>query len=996
MVSQQLSHYRIIGKLGVGGMGEVFLAEDMKLERKVAIKMLPAKSLTDGHAKKRLFREAKAAATLDHPNICAIHEVSEEGDSLFIVMQYVDGATLSKKIKDNPLSPAEVVDIGIQVAGALVEAHSHGIIHRDVKPQNVIITPRGQVKVLDFGLAKQVRGAETLDVEARTESRLTEEGQVVGTAGYMSPEQLRGENIDARSDLFSLGVTLYECATGKPAFSGNSVIEISSQVLQVEPQRPSRVNQDVPRGLEEIILKAMAKDIQTRYQSADALLEDLRKLRAALTDGSGFRTRAMTGGLNSLPMTVALTGALQKTRVKFAGLVVLISILGIWGALQFLRPSPHQPSKQASSWYERGTDEIRAGTYYQASKNLEQSVENDPSYALAHARLAEAYVEIDNTDKAMSELLRALSLAPDRSALSTVDAMYLDGIAATVRRDFAAAIDYYGKIADRSSSAEKSNAYVDLGRAYEKSENIDKAIEYYSQAAKLNSQSAPAFLRLGILYGRRQDLKDATDAFDKAEAIYGVMSNQEGQAEVLFQRGALSSKMRKLADAKAQLEKALEISKGATNKYQYVKTQLQLSSVYEAEGNTERAKEIATEAINAAQSNKIRSLETSGLMDLGFLFLSRGEFDEAGKRFRQALDYAQADKARRAEARARYLLGSLNLKQGNLDDAISFLQQANEFYKSAGYRLESSNALLLTARANRVKGQYETALQAFEQVRDIAKQLGDPAREASSLSSIALTLGELERYTEALARLDESLKINESLGAKVDAGYDQMNRSGLLWQLGRYQEARLALDQASSIANRPEDSYKLVLARVYLTESQMALSERRFAEARSKGQQALDVAGSQAKDLACPAKYTTALAQALSGGAQQAQKLCEDAVALARDVNSPRQLSSALLALAEVFLLRDDARGALSNALQAQTMFSQSAQRDSEWRALLIAARASQLAGDKSAAQSYASRAESLCSGLWQVWGADAYKSYLRRPDIQNYRKQLALILSGK
>lgn len=974
-------------------MGEVFLAEDIKLGRKVAIKMLPSKSLEDGQARKRLFREAKAVATLDHPNICAIHEVNEEGGSLFIVMQYVDGATLSKKIKDNPLSPAEVVDIGTQVAEALAEAHSHGIIHRDVKPQNVIITPRGQVKVLDFGLAKQVRGAEALDVEARTESRLTEEGQVVGTAGYMSPEQLRGENIDARSDLFSLGVTLYECATGKPAFSGNSVIEISSQVLQIEPPQPSRINPDVPPGLENIIRKAMAKEVHLRYQSADALLEDLGKLRAALSDGSGFRTRAMTGGLNSI--TKAVTGALQKTRVNFLVPVVLIAILGIWGALYFLRPSPHQPLAPASAWYERGTDEIRAGTYYQASKDLEQSIENDPSFALAHARLAEAYVEIDNTDKAMSELLHALSLAPDRSALSTLDAMYLDGIAATVRRDFAAAIDYYGKIADRASSDEKSKAYVDLGRAYEKNDNIDRAIEYYSQAAKLDSQSAPAFLRLGILYGRRQDLTDATEAFEKAEAIYRVMSNQEGQAEVLFQRGALSSKMRKLADAKAQLEKALEISKGATNKYQYVKTQLQLSSVYEAEGDTERAKEIATNAINAAQSNKIRSLETSGLMDLGFLFLSRGEFDEAGKRFRQALDYAQADKARRAEARARYLLGSLNLKQGDLDDAISFLQQANEFYKSAGYRVESSNALLLTARAYRVKGEYETALKSFEQVRDLAKQSSDPAREASSLSSIALTLGELERYTEALARLDESLRINESLGAKVDAGYDQMNRAGLLWQLGRYQEARVALDHASSIASRPEDSYKLVLARVYLTESQMALSERRFAEARAKGQQALDVAGSQAKDLACPAKYSIALAQALSGGAQQAQKLCEAAVSLAKDVNSPRQLSSALLALAEVLLLRSDSRGALTTALQAQAMFSQSGQRDSEWRALLIAARASQLAGDKPAAQTYASRADGLCAGLSQVWGADAYNGYLRRPDIQSYRKQLASIMTG-
>ena len=212
-------------------MGEVFLAQDMILDRRVAIKILPAKSIENEQAKKRLFREAKAAATLDHPNICTIHEVNEEADSPFIVMQYIDGVTLWSKVRNNPLAPAEVVNIGIQAAEGLAEAHSRGVIHRDIKPQNLMITPRGQVKILDFGLAKQILSERSGDSEMKTETRLTEDGQIVGTVGYMSPEQLRGYEIDARSDLFSLGVTLYECATGAPAFTGNSAIEISSGYL---------------------------------------------------------------------------------------------------------------------------------------------------------------------------------------------------------------------------------------------------------------------------------------------------------------------------------------------------------------------------------------------------------------------------------------------------------------------------------------------------------------------------------------------------------------------------------------------------------------------------------------------------------------------------------------------------------------------------------------------------------------------------------------------
>lgn len=978
----------------------MFLAEDIILNRKVAIKMLPSRSIGNEQAKKRLFREAQAAATLDHPNICPIHEIGEEGDSAFIVMQYIQGTTLASSIQNSPLSALEIADIGIQASAALAEAHSHGIIHRDIKPQNIMVTPRGQVKILDFGLAKILEDERALDKPEEAGSRLTDTGEVLGTVGYMSPEQLKDLPIDPRSDLFSLGVTLYECATGKAAFSGSSRIQICMQVVQFDPPRPSHLNPEIPFELDNVILKALAKDADERYQSADEMHTDLSNLREALQDGSAFNTRPLTPAPGSFPpqLAIGLSGKFRKASVRSkAGLLLVpLVIVGALLAILLWQPTSHQPTPDAKRMYDRGTTAIREGAYYQASKALESAVELDDRFALGHARLAEAYFEMDYTDKSQEQLIRATSLVRDRSELPDVDSMYLDAIEATVRRDFSSAIEYYRKIAERASDLEKSSAYVDLGRSYEKNENIDKAIEYYAEAARADSQSAAAFLRLGILYGRRQDIKNATEAFDKAETIYQVVS-QEGVAEVLYQRGTLFSKIRRLADARVQLEKALEISQGgsADNKYQSVRTQLQLSTVYFAEGNTERAKDIATKAIGLAEQNNIRNLATNGLIDLGYTLVSRGEFNEAANYFKQALEFSRAGRARRTEARAKMGLGSVIVQQGNPDEAIDLLHQALDFYQPAGYRKETSIALVLLGRAHRNKGEYGTALEIFEQQLQLARELGDPAQVAASHSSIAILLGvEQEKYAEALPHLNESYNINKTTGAKIGMVYDLLNRGILLWQLGRYQEAREDLDSAFSIADQPEASYKFVPAWVHLVNAQMALSEQRFAEAKAKGQRSINLAGNQYPDVVLQAKLALGLAQALSGSPKPARRLCEEAVASAKELNSPRLISSSLLALAEVLLLGNDAPRALATALQAQTMFAQSGQQDSEWRAWLMAARASQLEGNKSTMQEYASRADSQCSGLQQKWGGEAYEGYLRRPDIQTYRKQTAQILT--
>ena len=277
-----ISHYRIVSKLGAGGMGEVYLAEDTKLDRKVAIKFLPAESASDQQAKRRLIREARAAAKLDHPNICAIHEVAEEEGRTFIVMQYIEGETLSARLQRQPLELREVLDIAVEVAGAISEAHSHGIIHRDIKPANIMITRRGQAKVLDFGLAKAIPEESLIESQAETQRMVTEPGTIIGTVPYMSPEQVRGESLDARSDIFSFGAVLYETVTGHQPFAAESAAATISAILTRQPAPLARYSAEAPDELRRIVSKALRKDKEERYHLAKDLLIDLRALREQL------------------------------------------------------------------------------------------------------------------------------------------------------------------------------------------------------------------------------------------------------------------------------------------------------------------------------------------------------------------------------------------------------------------------------------------------------------------------------------------------------------------------------------------------------------------------------------------------------------------------------------------------------------------------------------------------------------------------------------------
>ncbi|HEX2269390.1 MAG TPA: tetratricopeptide repeat protein, partial [Pyrinomonadaceae bacterium] len=765
----------------------------------------------------------------------------------FLVMEYVKGKSLSDLL-DEGLTLRRSVEIVSSITEALGEAHDQGIVHRDIKPSNVLINERGHVKVLDFGLVKHLFEPQGsgVDFDAQTiYSTQTRSDVIVGTPLYLSPEQATGKEIDGRSDIFALGALLYECLTGQSAFSGGSVLEIGAQIIHVTPAPPSSINPHVPPVLDRITMKALEKKVEARYQSAGELLKDLRSALIGLS-GNGrpvsSRARSTTEGFKRATSALGtLTMQLKRQRFSLASVIPAFIIAGlvIWAVYYFWPRTYYQPSPAALHWYQQGTDSLHNGAYFQASKALTQAIELDSGFALAHARLAQAWTELDYTERAKDELL---STTGDRSKLSPRDALYLDAITATVSRRFGDAVSAYTEIVKLSPN--ESPAYVDLGYAYENDGNIDKALENYQKAIQLNSgQYATAYLRAGVVYNRKGDAGNATAMFARAEELYLAASNNEGLNEVYRQRGILFRNNGDYEKAKQQFQQSLDASRAMGNEAQQISAFIDLSYLASRRGLVAEAESCAQQAVTIAQQNQLENLTAGGLLELGNTFSTKGDTEKAEHYFRQAIQFARANKGRLREAQGLTNLGGLYIQTLRIDEGLQMAQQALQFFQQENYPRIAAICLTHIARAHRRKGEYAAARQALNQKLEAARQSKSQTAVADTHIELGALLVDQEQFPAALEEYDNALKVYGSTNSFLVA-FCNASRAQILAGLGRYDEAKQLLDELFKTASK--DAAGLV-PDLHLIQAEMSLSRGDLSQAIVSGNEAIKTGGPKSR-----------------------------------------------------------------------------------------------------------------------------------------------------
>jgi tetratricopeptide (TPR) repeat protein/predicted Ser/Thr protein kinase len=956
-------------------MGSVYLARDLALERDVAIKFISAEKAADASAQQRLIREAKAAAALDHPNICAVHEVIVEPDGrAAIVMQYCEGETLAETLRRGPLDVRLAISIVTDVARALAVAHKRGIIHRDIKPQNIIITPDKQAKLLDFGVARHHQ-IMTDSQEAETTADVTAPGIIIGTPAYMSPEQAQQLPLDGRSDLFSLGAVLYECLTGKRPFTGRSSLDVLGSVVHQQPADPSTVCQGLTEQHDEVVCRLLAKHPDDRFKSADELLGALR----VLSPDTSRTTRRDSIVMGSRSRKHGIFG---RREYAFAGLAVLIVIAaaGIWR----WRLPAEAPNPQSAEWYRRGTDAIRSGSPHSARLALNEAIGAAPEWAPPYIRLAEAETELDDVESAQQTLLKVSSLVPTESRLSFDERMRLTAVRALMLRDPDAALSAYRRLAD--SRPNDPGVWLDLGRARDSFAMSVDARTSYDQAVKVDAQYAPGHLRRGTILAFEGQRDQALAAFAEAERLYRASANVEGEVETLIQRGRFLNGAGELRTARRELERAKDLADKLASRAQHIRAQLTLSTVTASEGKWQEAAEMAAAAVDLALREHLETVAADGLVDLATVLFLQRKMSEADAQLVRAIELGEKRRAQRVVARATLQRAAIMADNDRPAEALATADGPLRYFQANRYRRYEVTALSVMARAHEALGQYAEARALAEQALRTSTEIKDEAQIGEALENLAGQSNAMGALPEALDYRARGEEIHRRQNDLARLPYDLTNRADLLIRVGRHGEAALLLDEIDVGAAKRLDAYMARGRRVKVLRAVSAAIQHRFNGVRAM-RDLLPASADQQPDAntqlaAAVVRYT----DALSRGPR---------IAPPADSQPSGALSSAFGRELRYWdlagrLARNDARGALNGAEETLAGKEATVSYEFEWRIAAIGAAAARAVKDTERERVFKERASRALERLRKEWKSDV-TSYEGRPDLVELRRKAGL-----
>jgi len=788
-----LGRFRVVRLIGRGGMGEVYEAEDLELGR-VALKTIRSNTGVGSQLLQRFRQEIQLARRVSHANVCKIYELFTLPESAgqpataFLTMEFLEGETLADKLRAGPLPWQQAQRVALDLCAGLEAIHQTGIIHRDLKTRNIMLVEReGQPRAVltDFGLAIQ------LDDGGRVQ-RGPETHLLAGTPEYMAPEQFEGKELTRAADIYSLGVVLFEMVSGHRLYGASTPMAAAIGRAR-KPALPHS-----PQGWREIIFRCLEFEPENRYSSAEQVASALR--RAAN------------------PAWRSAHGALQFARRYRIGMAVAAVLVLVMAGIYVRRQLRlHAPGGDAKHWYAIGVNALREGTYVKATRALQAATGRDSDFAMAHARLAEAWGELDFTGNAEHEMLLAGAAAPNNK-LSATDRKYLAATEATLTRDFAGAERDYADILHGLRDQDKATGYVDLGRAQEKAGEPALALASYKHAAALSPEMPAPFVHIGVLQSHLQHETDAQAAFDQAEILYRADSNSEGLAEVEFERGYLADQQGKSAEALQHLNLALTMARQIPSVQLEIRSLSWMSSA-SLDTNNQQAINYATQAIDLARQHSLEPWAANGLIARANAYLSNpAMYGQAEADLEQALEISRQSEQHRWEAKAGLTLASLRDQQERPQEVIPLAQQALEYDRSHGFNGNALVAGILLARAQEKTGHLDESLASANDLLKLAEQAGSQ-REASQLRLLIVeVLDTKNNYPAALqlARQGEKLSLENFRPLfQIDVSQEEA-------ALGDYAKAEAALPAGLS----PE-----IIALANSVRINMLMSQQKFAPA---------------------------------------------------------------------------------------------------------------------------------------------------------------------